>query len=961
MTPIRMLWRRFRGMFFKASADSELDAEFRSHIDALTEKYVGSGMSRTSELRAGAPSQRRRPDLRLAHRIVATARFDFQEFVMTAFRILLRRIHSLFTSSRDERNLHLELTSHIDALTEANIRRGMSPTEARQEARREFGGFEQTKEAYRDQRGIPFFDVLRQDLHFTLRMLGKKPAFTSVAILTLAIGIGASSAVFSVVDRILFRSLPYPEDDRLVSFGDMAPFDSREFMLGPDFVDWRARQAPFESVTAVEPGSIDCDLTEQNPVRLSCGQADAAFLSTFRIAPLLGRNFSREEDQPNGPRVALLSYGLWRSRFASDPAVIGKNLSLDGKPAHIIGVLPQTFEMPTLARADLLLPLKLDESTGRGPNDRQRIIRTFARLKPGLSESQSLAMLQPLFQESLNFVPPQFRKEVSLRVRSLRDRQVGDSKAASWILLAAVLSVLLVACTNVANLILARATGRDRELAVRAALGATRARLVRQALTESIVLGILGGVAGCAIAYALLDVFVSIAPEGIPRLQQATLDLRVLLFTLAISLVAGVLFGLAPAWRHPEPKLLVGKESRVTVRNFLRQTLVTAQIAVSLILLTGAGLLLRSLWNLEGVPLGIDTQTVLTAQIDLAEYRYPKAPEQFQFFRDLQARIAHLPGVTSLGLSDTLPPSGGMQATFLSAMQVAGQPKSTEGTGGMIGYRYVTPGYFPALGIRIISGRAFEPRDLTSTENPVILSDTLAKRLGLTNDAVGRSIFFNNHNVTRTVIGVAADVKNNGLSAAADPEFYLPWKDDPEGYFRRGNFILRTPMNSQALAQWLRSEVATIDPTTPVKIETLRQRVGKLADRPRFNAILLTIFALMAVLLAAIGLYGVVGFLVAQQTREIGVRMALGATPRGILSLILSAVARWTVSGALLGLVGAWLSARLLESLLFQVRAHNPALLLIALAILLVVAFLAAFIPARRAMCVDPMVALRYE
>ena len=880
---------------------------------------------------------------------------------MTALRVLLQRIRTVFKSARSEQDLDTELRSHLDALTETNIRRGMSPAEARHAANREFGGIEQTKEAYREQRGIPFLDAFRQDLRFALRMLAKRPAFTAVAILTLAIGIGASSAVFSVVDRILFRSLPYPEDDRLVSFGDMAPFDSREFMLGPDFVEWRARQAPFESMTAVEPGSIDCDLTEQNPARLSCGQADAAFLPTFRITPLLGRNFSREEDQPNGPRVALLSYGLWRSRFASDPAILGKAVSLDGKPAQIIGVLPENFEMPTLARADLLLPLKLDESTGRGPNDRQRIIRTFARLKPGISESQSLAMLQPLFQESLNFVPPQFRKEVSLRVRSLRDRQVGDSKAASWILLAAVLSVLLVACTNVANLILARATGRNRELAVRAALGATRGRLIRQALTESVVLGMLGGVAGCAIAYALLGIFVSIAPEGIPRLQQATLDPRVLLFTLAISLLAGILFGLAPVSRHPEPDLLVGKESRVTMRNFLRHALVSAQIAVSLILLAGAGLLLRSLWNLEGVPLGIDTQTVLTAQIDLAEYRYPKAPEQFQFFRELQARIAHLPGITALGLSDTLPPSGGMQATFLSALQVPGQPKFAEGTGGMIGYRYVTPGYFPALGIHMVSGRAFESGDLSSGENPVVLSETLAKRLNLASDAVGRKIFFNNHHVTRTVFGVASDVKNNGLGAAADPEFYLPWKDDPEGYFRRGNFIVRTSMNPQAVAQWLRSEAAAIDPTTPVKIETLRQRVGKLADRPRFNAILLTIFALMAVLLAAIGLYGVVGFLVAQQTREIGVRMALGATPRGILNLILSSVARWTFSGALLGLLGAWLSARLLESLLFQVRAHDPLLLFLALAILLAVAFLAAFIPARRAMRVDPMVALRYE
>ncbi len=514
---------------------------------------------------------------------------------MSRLRMAGSRLLGFFRKRHGDENLDVELRSHLQLLAGENIRRGMSPEEAQHAARREFGGVEQTKEAYREQRGLPFIDTLLQDLRFALRMLAKKPGFAVVAILTLAVGIGATSAVFSVVDRILFRSLPYPQDERLVSFGVMAPFDSREFMLGPDFVDWRPRQAPFESITAVEPGSVDCDLTEQNPSRLSCGQADAAFLPTFRIQPILGRNFTREEDRPNAPRVALLSYGLWRSRFAGDPQIVGKSLSLDGKPALIMGVLPADFEMPTLARADLLLPLALDESTGRGPDARQRIIRTFARLKPGITQTQATAMLQPLYQESLNYVPPQFRKEVSLRVRSLRDRQVGDSRTASWILLGAVISVLLVACTNVANLVLARATGRQRELAVRAALGASRARLIRQTLTESLLLGILGGLAGCGVAYLLLGLFMSIAPDGIPHLQQAALDFRVLAFTLGISLVSGIFFGLAPALRQPEPDLLAGKESRATARNFLRQTLVTAQIAVSLVLLAGAGLLLRSL------------------------------------------------------------------------------------------------------------------------------------------------------------------------------------------------------------------------------------------------------------------------------------------------------------------------------------------------------------------------------
>src|SRR6267154_1704038 len=685
---------------------------------------------------------------------------------MLFLRSWLARFLTLFGHERRDSELNDELQAHLDLLTAENVPRGMTTKEARYAATREFGGVEQTKAAYREQRGLAFLETLLQDVRFALRMLAKKPGFALVAILTLALGIGATSAVFSVVDRILFRSLPYPQDDRLVSFGVMAPFDSREFMLGPDFVDWRARQAPFESVTAVEPGSVDCDLTEQNPARLSCGQTDAACVSTFRIQPILGRNFTREEDRPNAPRVVLLSYRLWRSRFARDPQIIGKNLSLDGRPALVIGVLPADFEMPTLARADLLLPLALDESTGRGPDARQRILRAFARLKPGFGVTPATEMLQPLYRESLDYVPVQFRKEVSLRVRSLRDRQIGDSRIASWILLGAVIAVLLVACTNVANLLLARATGRQRELAVRAALGASRARLIRQTLTESLLLGIFGGLAGCWIAYMLLGLFVSIAPDGIPRLQQATLDLRVLVFTFGISLIAGILFGLAPAVRQPEPDLLAGKELHPAARNFLRQALITAQIAVSLVLLAFAGLLLRSLWRLESVPLGMDTQSVVAAQIDLAEYRYPQQTQQLEFFRQLELRLAKLPGVSALGLSDSLPPSGGMQATFLSSIEVPGQPPFADGTGGMIGYRFVTPDYFSALGIRIVRGRAFRPDDLSLSNNPVVLSEALAKRVLPGGDAVGKSVFFRNRKTWRTVIGVAADVKNGGLMAA---------------------------------------------------------------------------------------------------------------------------------------------------------------------------------------------------
>lgn len=799
-----------------------------------------------------------------------------------------------------------------------------------------------------------------QDIRFALRMLARKPAFTIVAVLTLALGIGATSAVFSVVDRILFRSLPYPHDEQLVAFGLFAPIEPREFMLAKDYVQWRSAQTPFQSLATLTPGGADCDLTEQNPVRLSCALVEATFLPTFGIQPILGRNFAADEDRPHAARVALITYGLWKSRFASDSAIVGKTVSIDGQPTAILGVLPASFEMPTLGKVDMLLPQALDEAAQQG-NGPQPVLRAYARLKPGVTIAQSLAALQPLYEKSLQFVPPQFRKEVRLSVRSLRDRQVADAKAASWILLGSVMAVLLVACTNVANLLLARATARQKELAVRAALGASSARLVRQTLTESLLLGAIGGTLGCWVAYSLLQLFESIAPEGIPRLQQAGLDTRVLVLTVGASLVCGVLFGLAPATRRVTPEMLTGKEARQTTRGVLRQILVASQVAVSLVLLTGAGLLLQSLWRLESVPLGLDSQSVISAQIALSQYRYSDAPHQVAFFDELEARLRQMPGITAIGVSDTLPPYGGSQATIYSRIQVPGRPQIPEGTGGMVGWRAVTPGYFAALGVKVVRGRGFQEHDRAPGENPVILSETLSKRLFPDEDPLGKSLRLGSEDPWQTVVGIAADVRNNGLAEPSDPEYYVPWRSNPDGYFRVGHVTVRTAMRPETVAKWLRQETASLDPTVPLDIQTMKQRVSKLSDRPRFNAMLLTIFGGMGVALAAIGIYGVVGFLVTQRTQEIGVRMTLGASRGTIFKMVMANVARWTTAGAALGLLGSWFAVKLLQSLLFQVSVRDPWPIGVALCVLFVAAFLAAGVPARRAMRVDPIEALRYE
>ena len=809
-------------------------------------------------------------------------------------------------------------------------------------------------------------DTVIQDARYALRGFRRNRAFAIAAVLAIALGIGSGAAVFSVVDRILFRSLPYPAEDRLVSLGFLAPLDPQEFGLTADYLEWRDAQAAFESMTSWS-GVADCDLTDGNPVRLACARVEATFLPTLGVSPIVGRNFTREEDQPNAPPVALLSYGLWQSRFGGDRNVPGRTISLDGRPARIAGVLPPDFELPTLARFDLLVPQALNEAVLR---DRKTIamVRIFARLKPGMTIAQADARMQPLFQQSLNFVPPQFRKEVRFRIRSLRDRQVQDAKLASWVLLGSVLAVLLIACANVANLLLARGLSRQRELAVRAALGAGRARLLRQMLTESVMLGAIGGVAGCGLATLLLRLFVSIAPNGILRLEQASLDARVLALALGASLLSGLLFGLSPALHIPGPSALAGWRAAGSTRNVFRHAFVTAQIAVSLVLLAGAGLLLRSLWNLQRVPLGMRTDNVLTAAIGLGPNRYPTAAQQAAFYDELESRLRRIPGIAEAAISDSLPPYGAAATMIYSVIDVEGRPPASQGTGGMVVWRAVTPGYFAALGIPIVRGRGFTDEDRQSSANTIILSDVLARRMFPGEDPLGKRLRPGRVGEWRTVTGIARNVKNNGLAGADDPEYYVPRirAGDPTagrmgGFLRRASLIVRSPLDPHVVAAWVRQEIAAIDPSLPVNLETMETRVGKLSDRPRFNAFLLATFAGMGVLLAAVGLYGVVSFLVAQRTREIGVRMALGATSRSIARMVLGDAFRWSLSGAVLGLAGSFFAARFLRALLFGVKEHDLWAPAAAVALLLGVALAAAWAPSRRASRVDPMRALRHD
>lgn len=805
---------------------------------------------------------------------------------------------------------------------------------------------------------IHYLERLAQDVRFAIRGFARVPLFTATAILTAALGIGAGTAVFSVVDRVLFRSLPYAQADRLVSLGMTAPIVSQEFLLGYDYLDWRGRQAPFQAFTSWS-GTGDCDLNDTNPVRLRCARVDATFLPTLGIRPVAGRSFTREEDRPNRPKVALMSYDLWRSRFGGDPTIVGKRVPLDGQPTTMLGVLPAEFELPSLEHADLVVPQALDEVEQRTRRT-AILVSAIGRLEPGVTQAQAAAALQPLFHDALEYVSPEFRKEVKLRVRSLRDRQIEDARLASWILIGAVLAVLAIACANGANLLLARAATRQREFAVRAALGAGRGFLVRLAVTESLILSLAGGAAGCLLAFLLLRSFVGIAPEGIPRLQQATVDLRVLLFTLVVSLLTGVLVGLAPALRTPGTESLTGGRVMGAHRPLFRRVLVTAQFCISLILLTGAGLLLRSLWNLQTQPLGMQTENVLTAAITLGQKTYAEPARRLQFFEELEAHLRRLPGVQEAALSDSLPPNRTMGMMY-SGIDVQGRPRTADPAGGMVSQRSVTPDYFASLRIPILRGRGFSEADRDPNQNVVIVSDALARRMFRGESPLGKQIKPGRVGSWLTVIGVAGNVKNSGLAARDDPEYYMIRSHSPGDVGRGAIAIIRTRMDLRAMAGAVRGAVAAVDPGLPVKIETIEQQVGKLVERPRFNALLLALFAGIGVLLAAIGTYGLISFLVTQRTQEIGVRMALGATSGAIGKLVLGYAARWAAAGAALGVVGSLFVTRWMQAMLFGVSSKDPWTIAAAAGLLIAMALLAAWVPAGRAARTDPMQALRQE
>jgi putative ABC transport system permease protein len=884
---------------------------------------------------------------------------------------LLERFRLLLMGRR-HREVDEELAFHLEQQVAANVAAGMSADEARRQAGIAFGGVERAREQCGEERPGYLVETVLQDVRYALRGFRRNPVFTITVVVTLMLGIGATTAVFSVVDRILFRALPYAHADELVSVGLVQSLETQEFMLGGFYYDWRNNQKPFEAMTAENAVTGECDLTEQNPAQLSCPRVEAGFLPTLGISPVLGRNFLPEEDRPGGPKVVLISYGLWLTHYNRDPGVLNKTIDIDGKPVRVVGVLPKDFEMPRLQAADVLFPLATNEPSDRKSNSGiGSPKRVFARLKPGVSVEQARAELEPLFEQTQKWIPAEIRSNFKLKVRSLRDRQMQDVRLTAWVLLGTVFAVLLIACANVASLLMARGAARQRELAVRSALGASRARLACQALTEALVLSLAGAVAGWILAQGLLRLFVALAPTGIPYLDRAQIDLRIVCFTVVLSIVCGAVFGLAPALQRPSGEMLSGRSLASVSHASVRQWLVVAQIAASMVLLTGAMLLMRSFWNLQNQQLGMRADNTLTASVTLGQHHYSTAASRMVFFQQLATRLRFGPGVGVVSVSDSLPPADGHDGMRYGEILVAGKPRSAEGPGAVVRDRWVSPEYFRALDIPIVRGEGFRDEDLGSSDHFVVLSQQLAELLFPGEDPIGKRLNFDHVSFPDapwyTVAGVAANVKNGGLTGEEGPEFYRLRRSREEDWAGRGVWgqtaviVVRSSLPPAETSRWIRSQVAALDPTLPVDIATLRERVSKLADQPRFQTTLVGFFAAIGLVLAVIGLYGVIAFLVAQRTQEIGVRMALGAERGDILRLVMGKSLRLVVCGVVVGLVAALAVSRVLASLLFGVGARDPVTFGLVTLLLIVVALLAALIPARAASRVDPIVALRCE
>ncbi len=804
-------------------------------------------------------------------------------------------------------------------------------------------------------------ETLLQDLRYTVRVLLKKPAFTAIVVLALAIGIGANTAIFSVVNAILLRPLPYKNFDRI----SMVWMDNPKLGVAedwhsyPNYVDYKLQNQVYEDMAAFNNRSFNLTGVG-DPIRILGAWNTASLFSVLGVEPLMGRVFTEEEEEPGKDLVVVLSNGLWRSRFGSNPNAIGQAISMNGANRTVIGVMPPGFSFPD-KRTEVWVPLALSPQRKQA----RSVIsyKAVGRLKPGVSMAQARADMGAIAKR----LDEQYsQSDYGVNLVFLRDQETRTVKPALMVLLGAVAFVLLIACANVANLLLAQAAIREREIAIRLALGARRWRIVRQLLTESAVLGLVGGAAGLLMAVWGLNVLVALSPGDIPRFDQAGIDGRVLAFTLTVSLLTGLIFGLVPSLQASKPDLnntlkeggrgATGGAGGLRVRNLL----VVSEIALSLVLLVGAGLLIRSFMRLQQFDLGFNPNNLATMRIQLPGTKYREPAQVDAFYKQLLERIESVPGVKSVGAISDLFLTDTPNSTNFS---IEGRPVPIGADSIEVPLDSVSPGYFRAMGIPLLSGREFDDRDVRNSTPVVIVNETFVRRFFADEEPLGKRFVYGQsgpaNNNWITIVGVVGDMRRTGFDRPVRPETFLPQSQNPSATL---TIVARTAVDPVFLSNTLRGEVWAIDNDQSVyDLKSMDQTLSEMSSQRRFNMLLLGVFAALALTLAAVGIYGVMSYSVAQRTHEIGVRMALGARGTDVLGMVVRRGMVLALAGIGAGLIGAVALTRLLSSLLYGVSATDPLTFVVIPIVLSGVALGACFVPARRATKVDPMVALRYE
>ena len=868
-------------------------------------------------------------------------------------------LRNTITRQRVDRELNDEVGSYVELLTEKNMKHGMNERDARRAAMLETGGVEQLKEEVRSGRIGFALETFFQDLRYGLRSLRKKPGFTLTAVIAIALGIGANTAIFSLINGVLLRSLAYADPDRIVMVWERSvnATNPRNVVSPANFLDWQKQSRSFEHIAPVWNRPVNLTGGNGEPEEIKAELVGQGFFAVLGVQPITGRVFLPEENQAGNDLVVILSYELWQNRFGGDPRVVGQLATINGRQRTIVGVMPAGFHFLD-NQVKVWMPLGLDAATNYRETS-GRFLSVVARLKPGVTVQQAQGEMTGIARQ-LEQTYVKFNAGWGVNIVPIHEQVVGEIRPILIVLLAAVAFVLLIACANVANLLLSRAATRQKELALRAALGAGRKRLVRQMLTESVLLAIIGGGLGALLAYWGIHLLISFGPDNIPRLSEINIDLRVLGFTFAISLVTGVLFGLIPALQASRPDLndtlKEGARGSTGHSRMFRNLLVVAEVSLALVLLISAGLMIRSFLWLQSVETGFNARNVLTIRVQLPGKKYPEPHQIVEFFKQAQERIAALPGVQAVGAISYLPLTG---PAARDGFKIVGQPEPAPGQEPPCEVRVITPSYFRAMGIPLLKGRLLDERD-GKEPRVLLINEALARKNFPNEDPIGKRIAVSwADGAIDEIVGVVGDIKEGALDKEPEPAIYWPHPREP---YSGMAFVVRTSGDALRFSNAVQKQIRALDPEQPVAdVRTMEQVISKSIARPRFNTLLLGIFSGVALVLASVGLYGVMSYSAAQRTQEIGIRMALGAKPGDILRLVVGHGMKLTAAGIVIGVIASFALTRVMSSLLFGVTATDLPTFLGVSTLLTGVALLANYIPARRATRVNPVVALRYE